>query len=105
MCYETAGGEVGEGNAGIWASSESGLFWFFNRDNAEVLVKVLNGCHLNGHHWVYVAPVTDLSFNLYVQSAGGSNWSHHNRLGETAASRSDNFAFPCGNQSAGSATG
>ncbi|MXZ39046.1 MAG: hypothetical protein F4Z19_12520 [Holophagales bacterium] len=95
MCYETAGGEVDEGKAGIWASSESGLLWFFNRDNAEVLVKVLDGCHLNGHHWVYVAPVTDLAFNLYVQGAGGSNWSHHNRLGETAASRSDNFAFPC----------
>ena len=95
MCYETAGGEVGEGKAGIWASGESGLLWFFNRDNAEVLVKVLDGCHLNGHRWVYVAPVTDLAFNLYVQSADGINWPHHNRLGETAASRSDNFAFPC----------
>ncbi|MDE2923306.1 MAG: hypothetical protein OYL92_17495 [Acidobacteriota bacterium] len=95
VCYETAGGEIGEGKAGIWASSESGLLWFFNRDNAEVLVKVLDGCHLNGHRWVYVAPVTDLAFNLYVQSPDGTNWSHHNRLGETAASRSDNFAFPC----------
>ena len=95
MCYETPGGEVGEGQAGIWASGESGLLWFFSRDNAEVLVKVLDGCHLNGHRWVYVAPVTDLAFNLYVQSTRGSNWSHHNRLGQTAASRSDNFAFPC----------
>lgn len=95
LCYETASGEVGEGKTGIWASSESGLLWFFNRDNAEVLVKVLDGCRLNGNRWVYVAPVTDLAFNLYVQSAGGSNWSHHNRQGQTAASRSDNFAFPC----------
>ena len=95
VCYETASGEVGEGKAGIWASGESGLLWFFNRDNAEVLVKVLNGCHLTGHRWVYAAPVTDLAFNLYVQDADGNNWSHHNRLGETAASRSDNFAFPC----------
>jgi hypothetical protein len=95
MCYETADGEIGEGKAGIWASSESGLLWFFSRDNAEVLVKVLDGCHLNGHRWVYVAPATDLAFNLYVQDAGGSNWSHHNRLGDTATSRNDNFAFPC----------
>lgn len=95
MCYETADGEVGEGKAGIWASSESGLLWFFNRDNAEVLVKVLDGCHLNGHRWVYVAPATDLAFNLYVRDAGGRSWSHHNRLGETATTRSDNFAFPC----------
>ena len=95
MCYETAGGEIDEGKAGIWASGEAGLLWFFSRDNAEVLVKVLDGCHLNGHRWVYAAPVTDLAFNLYVQGPDGSNWAHHNRLGETAASRSDNFAFPC----------
>ncbi len=95
VCYETAVGEVGEGKSGIWASGEAGLLWFFNRDNAEVLVKVLDGCHLNGHYWVYAAPVTDLAFNLYVQNAGETNWTHHNRQGATAASRSDNFAFPC----------
>ena len=95
VCYETATGEVGEGKSGIWASGQSGLLWFFSRDNAEVLVKVLDGCHLNGHRWVYVGPVTDLAFNLYVQTAAGRNWYHHNRQGETAESRSDNFAFPC----------
>ena len=95
ICYETPGGEVGEGKAGIWASRESGLLWFFNPKNAEVLVKVLDGCGQNGHRWVYVGPVTDLAFNLYVQSADGTNWSHHNRQGRTAVSRSDNYAFPC----------
>ncbi len=97
VCYETGGGAVGEAKAGIWASGESGLLWFFNRDNAEVLVKVLNGCHINNHRWVYVAPVTDLAFNLYVVDSEGRAWSHHNRQGDTASTRSDNEAFPCGN--------
>ncbi|MCY3591329.1 MAG: hypothetical protein OXH32_06835 [Acidobacteria bacterium] len=96
MCYETSEGTVGEGKAGIWASGESGLLWFFTRDNAEVLIKVLNGCFYNDHRWVYVAPVTDLAFNLYVVDSEGRTWSHHNRQGDTASTRSDNEAFPCG---------
>ena len=97
MCYETAQGTVGEAKAGIWASGESGLLWFFTRDNAEVLVKVLDGCAINNHRWVYVAPVTDLAFNLYVVDSEGTNWAHYNRLGDTASTRSDNEAFPCSN--------
>ena len=97
MCYETSEGTVGEGKAGIWASGQSGLLWFFTRDNAEVLIKVLKGCGFNNHWWVYVAPVTDLAFNLYVIDSEGNTWSHHNRQGDTASTRSDNEAFRCSN--------
>lgn len=97
MCYETREGTVGEGKAGVWASGQSGLLWFFTRDNAEVLIKVLDGCGFNNHRWVYVAPVTDLAFNLYVVDSQGNTWSHHNRLGDTASTRSDNEAFLCSN--------
>ncbi|MCY3926756.1 MAG: hypothetical protein OXG81_00615 [Acidobacteria bacterium] len=95
MCYETPAGEIGEAKSGIWASSESGLLWFFSRGNAEVLIKVLDGCRFNGHRWVFVAPVTDVAFNLYVTGGGDRTWSHHNRQGETASARSDTFAFRC----------
>ena len=99
MCYETPAGDVGEGKAGIWASGESGLLWFFNRGNAEVLIKVLSSaCDLtnNEHVWVFVAPVTDLAFNLHVtDSEGQRTWSHRNRQGDTASTRSDTRAFPC----------
>jgi hypothetical protein len=95
LCYETPSGEVGEGKGGIWASGESGLLWFFNRGNAEVLVKVLNGCDLNDHRWVFVAPVTDVAFNLYVTDGSGDSWSHRNRQGEVAEPARDTFAFRC----------
>lgn len=97
MCYETSEGTIGEGKAGIWASGQSGLLWFFTRDNAEVLIKVLDGCDFNNHRWVYVAPVTDLAFNLYVVDSQRNTWSHHNRQGDTASTRSDNEAFRCSN--------
>ena len=95
LCYETAEGLVGEGRGGIWASGQSGLLWFFDRDNAEALVKVLDGCSYNGHRWVFVAPVTDLAFNLHVTSHNGRRWTHRNRLGMTAAARGDTSAFDC----------
>ena len=95
MCYETPAGEVGEAKSGIWASSESGLLWFFSRGNAEVLIKVLDGCRFNGHRWVFVAPVTDVAFNLYVTDGNGHYWSHYNRQGEKAATGIDTMAFRC----------
>ncbi len=95
LCYETAEGVVGEGRGGIWASGQSGLLWFFDRDNAEALVKVLDGCSYNGRRWVFVAPVTDVAFNLHVTSHNGRRWSHRNRLGMTASARSDTSAFDC----------
>ncbi len=80
-------------------SRQSGLLYFFERTNAEVLIKVLDGCGVNGHRWVYVAPVTDLAFNLSVVSpdAGEDPWTHGNRLGQTASPKSDNAAFSCKN--------
>ena len=95
LCYETAKGEVGEAKGGIWASGQSGLLWFFDRGNAEVLVKVLDGCSYNDRRWVFVAPVTDVAFNLHVTDSRGLLWTHRNRLGVTAQTRSDTSAFPC----------
>ena len=95
LCYETPAGEIGDGKGGIWASGESGLLWFFSRGNAEVLVKVLDGCAYNGHRWVFVAPVTDVAFNLYVTDGESDPWSHRNRQGEVATPARDTFAFRC----------
>ena len=78
-------------------SEQSGILYFFNRDNAEVLIKVLDGCAINGHRWVFVAPVTTLAFNLTVESPDGAEvWTHQNYLNDTAAPRSNIMAFACG---------
>ena len=94
VCYETADGVVGEGSAGIWGSGEAGLLWFFERGNAEILVKVLDGCAINGKRWVFVAPVTDLAFNIEVRKEDGGTWTHQNPQGATE-SRIDTLALVC----------
>lgn len=95
LCFETSAGEIGDARDWGLDSSQSGLLYFFERSNAEVLIKVLDGCGVNGHRWVFVAPVTDLAFNLRVESPDGEVWTHTNRLGRTADAASDVSAFPC----------
>ncbi len=63
-----------QGNAGrgtvvsqaLGASDDSGLFWFFTPDNWELLVKVLDGCAVNGRHWVFAAGTTTVEHTLKV---------------------------------------
>ena len=77
-------------------SRKSAILYFFQRDNAEVLIKVLDGCAINGHRWVFVAPVTTLAFNLSIEPrGGGAAWTHTNRFNQTAAAKSDLEAFAC----------
>ena len=47
-------------------SNEAGLFYFFSPDNWELQVKVLDGCALNQHFWVYAAASTDVGYTLVV---------------------------------------
>ncbi len=95
MCYETYKCEVGDARDWGLDSSQSGLLYFFKPNNVEVLIKVLDGCGVNRHRWVFVAPVTDLAFNLVVESPDGQRWTHTNRLGVTADTMADTSAFPC----------
>jgi plastocyanin len=56
----------GEGLVLDIGQRDSGLFYFFERSNAEMLVKVLDGCGVNDSFWVYFAATTDLAFELEV---------------------------------------
>lgn len=95
MCYETGSGRIGDALGWGLDSSESELLYFFDRDNVEALVKVLDGCGVNGHRWVFVAPLTDLAFNLRVEGPDGRRWIYANRLGQPADAARDVMAFPC----------
>jgi len=48
-------------------ASDSGLAWFFDRQNLELLVKVLDGRAINGHYWVYWGSTSDVAFDLCVE--------------------------------------
>ncbi len=92
-------GNHGRGTVAPFRSADSGTFWFFDPDNWEVLVKVLDGCGVNGYYWVFVAATTDVGFDLFVTPREGgyenAGQVYSNALGQTAATVTDTAAFDC----------
>lgn len=74
----------------------AGLFWFFGESNPEVLVKVINGCSVNGHYWVFAAGTTNVEYSLWVEELeSGQSRHYHNPLGKASEAVTDTTAFPC----------
>jgi hypothetical protein len=63
--WESYAGETGAGR-GVAFAGDSGYFWFFSPDNAEVTIKVVDGCSANGHFWIYAAGLTDIAVRIAV---------------------------------------
>lgn len=95
MCIVLPGGTVQSARDWGLPSESSALLYFFDRDNVEVLIKVLDGCAVNGRRWVFSAPATDLAFHLAVTAPDDERWSHVNEGGRTATARADTGAFDC----------
>jgi poly(3-hydroxybutyrate) depolymerase len=92
----TAGGTGGAGRVVPVGSDGSGLFWFFDPANWEMLVKVLDACAVNGHRWVFAAATTDVAFSLRARDeATGDAWRFDHPGGEPAPAITDTAAFPC----------
>lgn len=87
-------GEDGQAQVVPGASDDSGLLWFFNPDNWEMLVKVLDGCPLNNRYWVFAAATTNVEYNLVVRDTfTGETVSYHNNLGVASPAITDSGAF------------
>ena len=48
-------------------TGDTGYFWFFNAENVEAVVKVLNGCAINNRYWVFAGGLTDVAVRLTVK--------------------------------------
>ena len=70
------------------------MFYFFSPDNPELLLKVIDGCGVNGRHWVFGSAATDLDYEVEVEDSldGGVQRYTRNRFN---ALISDTSAFPC----------
>ncbi len=78
----------------VEVSNESGLFWFFNPDNIELLVKVLDGRMINDSHWVFFAALSDVEYWITVRDVvGGARRTYHNTQGRICG-QNDTGAFP-----------
>ena len=75
-------------------TNDSGLFWFHDAENWEVLVKVLDGCSINGADWLFVASPTDLGFDVVVtDTVTGEVRTYSNEPGTPAPAVTDTGAF------------
>ncbi len=93
MTWSTAGG-AGSGKSVPGASNASGNFHFFDPENWEILVKVLDGCAFNGHYWVFASGATDLGWELAIEDTeSGEIWTASNPLGQRSPAITDTQAF------------
>jgi CSLREA domain-containing protein len=83
----------GDGQA-VPLTSESGYFWFFSPENVELLVKILDGCELNGRYWVFSTGLTDVGVELEVtDTRTGVSRTYSSPTGAPFAPRFDTDAF------------
>ena len=64
--WTTAQESTGAGIA-VEITPDTGYFWFFNEENVELIVKVLAGCPITHHWWVFAGGLTDVEMTLRVR--------------------------------------
>jgi hypothetical protein len=66
------GEQQGARPTAVKLSQTGGYFWFFDPEDIEITIKVVDGRALNGHYWVFIASMTDtpLTVTLTDTSAG-----------------------------------
>jgi hypothetical protein len=76
-------------------SSQAGAYWFFAPSLPEVLTKVIDGCAVNGRHWIFVAGATNAEYELSIkdQKTGLTRVFRH-AGGSLPVTLADTAAFP-----------
>lgn len=65
VAFQTAAG-TGAGSVSPAVADGSAVFWFFAPDNWELLVKVIDGCAVNRHYWVFESAMSDVHYTVTV---------------------------------------
>ena len=79
--------------AAVPLTRDTGYFWFFDEANVELVVKVLDGTAVNGHHWVFYGALSDVQYTITVtDTLTGATQAYENPQG-TLASVADTAAF------------
>jgi hypothetical protein len=95
ISYRTPNVGAGTGKA-VRLSDQSGLFWFFDANNMEMLIKVIDGCGVPGldAYWVFFAATTNVDFSMTVtDTMTGVAKQYRNPLGLAAAPIQDVTTF------------
>jgi len=91
--WQKPDGTSGTGTA-VPLTSDTGYFWFFDPSNVEVITKVLNGCGVDNHYWVFSSGLTNVGVTLtYTDTSTGVQKSYSNPIGTAFAPIQDTSAF------------
>ena len=93
--WEDPEGHVGPAFANQ-ISGDSGELWFFQPNNVELLVKVLDGCQVPGleSYWVFAAGLTNVGVEITVTDTETDlTWTYDNPVGDTFDPVLDTGAF------------
>jgi alpha-D-ribose 1-methylphosphonate 5-triphosphate synthase subunit PhnG len=91
----TADAHTGLGQA-ISRTTDTGEFWFFAPTNIEVVLKVLDGCALGGHYWVFAGGLTNVAVTIAVtDTQTNTQRIYGNPQGKAFQPIQDTAAFPC----------
>lgn len=91
-----------QGNEGVGQTipllDDTGLFWFFQPDNVELTIKVIDACEPFGQFWVFVASGSTVEYEIRVTDTGSDPEQtniYRNQLGQIPSLIADTAAFPC----------
>jgi chitodextrinase len=77
-------------------TSDTGYFWFFSQANVEMLIKVLDGCGLGQHFWVFAGGLTNVEVDITVtDTKTGAMKTYKNPQNTPFQPLQDTSAFPC----------
>jgi subtilisin family serine protease len=89
-------GRVMSFNGARASSDQSAFFWFFNAENFEMGVKMVDACSFNGQYWVFVSGLTNQGFEVTVRdTVTGTIKRYINPLGKFPTTVGDTSAFSC----------
>ena len=91
--WHTPDGHTGVGTP-LTLTDVSGMFWFFDPANIELVVKVIDARTLNGKFWVFYGALSDVQYDLTVtDTTTGFSHTYHNNQGNLCG-QGDTGTFP-----------
>ncbi|HEX2641862.1 MAG TPA: fibronectin type III domain-containing protein [Thermoanaerobaculia bacterium] len=85
------------GNSGVGTpvalSDQSGMFWFFNSSNIELVTKVIDGTSLNHKFWFFYGALSDVAYQIRVTDTTTGTVKTYNNAQGNLCGKADTTAF------------
>jgi hypothetical protein len=85
-------GDTGAGTA-IPYADRSGFFWFFDDENIELVVKMIDGRQVNGRFWFFYGALSDVEYTIRVVDTATQHEATYTNQPGSICGRGDTTAF------------